>query len=174
MSLGVIFGTCGHQFRNLFSNAFQAQFQHRCRPILRWCLLHVLNVLGVILQHGRYVKNVKTQWLFLNDSSRFRGRFGHDFLMFLGYPFQDRCLIALGSLLGSILGPFGDRFGLQNRPWKRQARKIHVSIGFGSILAAFWMSLGPQDRFLEVSGKGLGPQDSVTFVPLQVYIYQKK
>ena len=35
------------------------------------------------------------------------GRSWHHFRMFLGCLFQDRFLIALGSVLGSILEPFG-------------------------------------------------------------------
>ena len=62
------------------------------------------------------------------------GRSWHHFLMFLGFLFQDRFFMVLGSVLGSILEPFGLPNG------------VHVE-GFGGIWGRFW------DGFWE----GLGP-----------------
>ena len=75
------------------------------------------------------------------------GRSWHHFLIFLGCLFQDRFLIVLGSVLGSILEPFG----FPNRVYV----KGFGGSGLGSILGWF---LGGSEILgaLQVGGKFQG------------------
>ena len=85
-------------------------------------------MLGIIWRIGEIAKNIETQW-FLMIFQGSGGRSWHHFLIFLECLFQDRFLIVLGSVLGSILEPFG----LPNRVYVKGFR----GSGLGSILGWF-------------------------------------
>ena len=70
------------------------------------------------------------------------GRSWHHFLMFLGYLFRDRFLIVLGSVLGSILEPFG----LPNGVYVEGFGGVYFGIVFVMVfLVAGWLAQAPQD-----------------------------
>ena len=90
-------------------------------------------MLGIIWRIGEIAKIIETQ-LFLMIFQGSGGRSWHHFLMFLGCLFQDRFLIVLESVLGSILEPFGLPNG------------VYVEGFVGSILGLFLLGreiLGP-------------------------------
>ena len=63
-------------------------------------------MLGIIWRIGDIAKIIKNKQGF-NELSWFGGPSWHHFPLFFGCLFQDRFLIVLGSVLGSILEPFG-------------------------------------------------------------------
>ena len=63
-------------------------------------------MLGIIWRIGEIAKNIENLMVF-NDFARFGGSKSVSFSYVLGCLFQDRFLIVLGSVLGSIWEPFG-------------------------------------------------------------------
>ena len=66
---------------------------------------HFEAMLGIMLGIGDIAKIIKNLQVLMNFHGLGSPSWGN-FLMFLGCLFQDRFLIVLGSVLGSILGPF--------------------------------------------------------------------
>ena len=63
-------------------------------------------MLGIIWRIGEIAKNIEHTMIF-NDFQSSGDRSWHHFLIFWGCMLGDRFLIVLGSVLGSILEPFG-------------------------------------------------------------------
>ena len=88
-------------------------------------------------------KSLKTCWFSVNFHGS-GGRSWHHFPMFLGCLFQDRFLIVLESVLGSISEPFGLPNGVYVEGFGGS--------GLGSILGWFLGGLGPlqNSKFAEI------------------------
>ena len=85
-----------------------------------------------------YQKSLKTNGFLMNFHGS-GGRSWHHFRMFLGCLFQDRFLIVLGSVLGSILEPFGLPNGVYVEGFGGS--------GLGSILGWFLGGSGTPPKF---------------------------